>query len=147
MVRSGHEAFPPLEIFAWRDSLTPDFREAAASIFYEALLPVGYGLPMWNPVPNLESPISYRRKGVSIGDLGLITDVADFKYLFNITFPIAHPVNPTDLPQDLFSPSLPVSGEPMRMAANHSRFKTFESRGIDVADCEDRRYVITRTQT
>ncbi|KIM36712.1 hypothetical protein M413DRAFT_449049 [Hebeloma cylindrosporum] len=125
-----------VETFRSPGSMNPDFREWAASRFYQTLLPFGYGLPIWDPVPNVELPISYRRKGVSIGDVGLITDIGSFKYLFNITYPIDHPVNSMDLPRDLFSPS-PLRSREIRVAANHTRFKPLESTGIDVINCED----------
>ena len=38
-------------------------------------------------------PSLYRRRGVSIGDVGIITSSGGFSFLFNICQPHDHPVN------------------------------------------------------
>lgn len=48
----------------------------------------------------------YRRKGISIGDVGIITPSGSFSFLFNICLPHDHPINPRILPED-FAPIHP----------------------------------------
>jgi hypothetical protein len=50
--------------------------------------------------------MAYRRKGVYIGDVGIITPSGGFSFLFNICLPRGHPINPDDLPEE-FSPIYP----------------------------------------
>ncbi|KAF9525999.1 hypothetical protein CPB83DRAFT_725788, partial [Crepidotus variabilis] len=42
------------------------------------------GTPLWIPGPSTSLPISYRRKGVSIGDVGTLTKQGAFRFFFNI---------------------------------------------------------------
>jgi hypothetical protein len=48
----------------------------------------------------------YRRKGVNIGDVGIITPSGGFSFLFNICLPPDDPINPPVLP-DGFIPIHP----------------------------------------
>lgn len=48
---------------------------------------------MWIPEPNKALPQAYRERGVSIGDVGIITEDGQFDYLFNICEDEDHPVN------------------------------------------------------
>ena len=43
--------------------------------------------------------IEYRRQGVNIGDVGIITPSGAFSFLFNICLPASHPANPPRLPE------------------------------------------------
>ncbi|KIM42458.1 hypothetical protein M413DRAFT_27209 [Hebeloma cylindrosporum] len=61
------------------------------------------GTPLWTPMyPGRNVSRSYKRKGIEIGDIGIITphDGA-FRYYFNIFHPPGHMENPADLPDDL----------------------------------------------
>ncbi|KAF9001532.1 hypothetical protein BDQ17DRAFT_1409952 [Cyathus striatus] len=69
-------------------------------IYVEKMFPLNYGFPLWFPEPNRYLPLEYRRKGISIGDVGIITPNGGFDFLFNISLPAEHPVNPNDLPDD-----------------------------------------------
>jgi hypothetical protein len=51
----------------------------------------------------MQLPIEYRRRGTSIGDVGIITSTGEFDFLFNIFYPANHPINRGVVPQD-FSP-------------------------------------------
>ena len=66
----------------------------------------GRGFPLWIPQPNLRLPIPYRAKGVSIGDVGIITAFGGFDFLFNICRARDDPINPEELP-DNFAPMYP----------------------------------------
>lgn len=48
-------------------------------------------------------PIEYQRRGIDIGDVGIITDSGGFDFLFNICLPVGHPINPDSMP-DNFKP-------------------------------------------
>ena len=64
------------------------------------------GFPLWVPEPNQVLHLNYRRTGVRIGDVGIITHSGAFSFLFNICLPHNDPVNPPKLP-DHFSPISP----------------------------------------
>jgi hypothetical protein len=62
---------------------------SAADIYARCLLPLKEGYPLY--CPELPDRLnvggyyeSYRKKGISIGDIGIITADGDFDYLFNI---------------------------------------------------------------
>ncbi|KAF9051941.1 hypothetical protein BJ165DRAFT_1340297 [Panaeolus papilionaceus] len=59
----------------------------------------GRGFPLWVPQPNMRLPVSQRAKGVSIGDVGIITEYGAFDFLFNICISPDDPINPRDLPE------------------------------------------------
>ncbi|KAJ3511904.1 hypothetical protein NLJ89_g3841 [Agrocybe chaxingu] len=55
-----------------------------SNVLYEQhLMHNGRGYPLWIPQPNIRLPIPYRAKGVSIGDVGIITAYGAFDFLFN----------------------------------------------------------------
>lgn len=61
---------------------------AAADIYAECLLPLKEGYPLYQPELHfrLNDDVyeTYRRKGISIGDIGIIRQGGDFDFLFNI---------------------------------------------------------------
>jgi hypothetical protein len=48
--------------------------------------------PLWMPEPS-NPPLEYKREGVNIGDVGVITFDGQFKFLFNIFSPGTDPLN------------------------------------------------------
>ena len=66
----------------------------------------GRGFPLWIPQPNIQLPIPYRAKGVCIGDVGIVTALGGFDFLFNICRTRDDPINPEELP-DNFAPIYP----------------------------------------
>jgi hypothetical protein len=71
-------------------------------------MPKGRGFPLWIPEPNRVLPIDYRRTGIRIGDVGIITHSGGFSFLFNICLPHDHPVNPRVLPEHFAPISPPI---------------------------------------
>ena len=58
-----------------------------------------HGFPLWIPQPNMRLSRSYRRQGVSIGDVGIFAWDGSFDFLFNVCLPAGHPNNPDELPE------------------------------------------------
>jgi hypothetical protein len=83
-------------------ALTED-KESPISQYQRHLLLEKHGFLLWAPQPLLRLPPSYRRTGVSVGDVGIITSQGSFDYLFNICLSRGQPRNPEVLPID-FSP-------------------------------------------
>lgn len=61
------------------------------------------GFPLWIPEPNLRLPNAYKRIGIRIGDVGLITPSGAFSFLFNVCESRDHPINPRILPEGFAS--------------------------------------------
>ncbi|KAJ7108618.1 hypothetical protein C8R44DRAFT_548062, partial [Mycena epipterygia] len=59
----------------------------------------GCGFPLYFPGPQITLPASYRRTGVSIGDVGRVTPQGTFNFFFNIYLPVDHPVNANYVPK------------------------------------------------
>ena len=79
-------------------------------IYYDQLLTKRRGSPLWIPGPGMQLPIKYRRQGISIGDVGIITESGGFDFLFNIFQPADHPINGRGVPES-FSPLDPTQLE------------------------------------
>ncbi|KAF6750827.1 hypothetical protein DFP72DRAFT_909439 [Ephemerocybe angulata] len=72
----------------------------AGNIIYERqLLQKKHGFPLWIPHPNMRLPKSYTDKGVSVGDVGIVTPYGSFDYLFNVCLHAEHPNNAGPLPE------------------------------------------------
>ncbi|TFK33850.1 hypothetical protein BDQ12DRAFT_565183, partial [Crucibulum laeve] len=67
-------------------------------IYRRSLLSLRLGTPMWVPQPNGNLHENYRRRGVSIGDLGILTDDGEFDYMLNVLQPADDPIQPNELP-------------------------------------------------
>jgi len=86
-------------------------RKPGNQIYVEHLLGEGRGYPLWVPQANANLSKEYRRRGVSIGDVGFFTPSGEFDFLFNICLPVDDPVNPGP-------DSLPDGFEPLTPALN-----------------------------
>ncbi|KIJ91983.1 hypothetical protein K443DRAFT_685539 [Laccaria amethystina LaAM-08-1] len=76
--------------------------EPSNSIYKRHMYLKKHGFPLWIPQPNLRLSCSYRRRGVSIGDVGIFTAGGGFDFLFNICLPARHPSNPDELPEGFY---------------------------------------------
>ena len=79
-------------------------------IYYSQLLTKKRGSPLWIPGPGMQLPIKYRRQGINIGDVGIITESGGFDFLFNIFQPADHPIHVRGVPES-FSPLDPIQLE------------------------------------
>ena len=79
------------------------------------------GFPLWIPDPDQNLHLDYRRTGVRIGDVGIITDSGAFSFLFNICLPRDDPVNPRTLPEHFAPISPPIE------ASDISKFRVFKN--------------------
>ena len=68
-------------------------------IYYNQLLSQKRGSPLWIPGPGTQLPIEYRKEGISIGDVGIITNVGRFDFLFNICQPAGGAINRRGVPE------------------------------------------------
>jgi hypothetical protein len=78
----------------------PSRRESPQETYVKLLLPHRQGYPLWVPEPDENLPKAYQARGVSIGDLGYISDSGGFIYLFNICEAADHEVNAGRTPED-----------------------------------------------
>ncbi|KAF5318187.1 hypothetical protein D9619_012095 [Psilocybe cf. subviscida] len=101
--RSGHNDAQP--IASMSQSLA---RSEYCKTYQDMLGDEGHGLPLWVPSPNLNLHPTYRRNGVSIGDVGIFTPFGAFDFLFNIFKSADDPVNVAAAPD--FQPL--TSGRP-----------------------------------
>ena len=72
-------------------------------IYSSQMLTKKRGYPLWVPGPGRQLPIEYRREGITIGDVGIITPLGAFDFLFNIFQSANDPINRGLTPQN-FSP-------------------------------------------
>ncbi|KAK7026840.1 hypothetical protein VNI00_015382 [Paramarasmius palmivorus] len=61
--------------------------ETEYTVYVRMLLTKKKGYPLWNPSVSNALPLDYRKIGVSIGDVGSISEDGSFQYLFNIFLP------------------------------------------------------------
>ncbi|KAK0194035.1 hypothetical protein F5146DRAFT_1221561 [Armillaria mellea] len=62
-------------------------------VYRNLLLRERHGYPLWIPESDYNLPGPYRDKGVSVGDLGILTDDGGFDFLFNACAEADDPVN------------------------------------------------------
>ncbi|KAF8972885.1 hypothetical protein BDZ97DRAFT_636061 [Flammula alnicola] len=80
--------------------------QKSSNIYYRHLSAKARGSPLWIPEPNNYLNVLYRRRGIAIGDVGIITDDGAFDFLFNICLPKNDPMNSGGVP-DYYSPLHP----------------------------------------
>jgi len=65
----------------------------ASETYQKLLLPKGHGLPLYFPDLYDSLPAACCDRGVTIGDVGIITDDGSFDFLFNVSLPSSDPIN------------------------------------------------------
>lgn len=87
---------PPLPLITYLSNITLFIMPPSPDEIYCRLLFTKNkkgGYPLWIPEPNKALPKACQERGVTIGDVGLITDDGQFDFLFNICEEETHPVN------------------------------------------------------
>ncbi|SJL10336.1 uncharacterized protein ARMOST_13720 [Armillaria ostoyae] len=82
-------------------------------VYTKLLLRRGHGYPLWIPEPDYSLPDAYRDKGVSVGDLDILTEDGGFDFLFNICVDADDPVNQGHVPPQ-FEPLRFPQRDPIR---------------------------------
>ena len=80
--------------------------QRSCDIYYRHLAVKGRGSPLWQTEPSSTLPDIYRRQGIAVGDVGIITSSGGFDFMFNICLPADDPINREGLPAG-FSPVYP----------------------------------------
>ncbi len=83
----------------------------AHAIYTKLLLRRGHGYPLWIPESDYNLPDVYCDKGVSVGDLGILTDDGGFDFLFNVCAEADDPVNQGHVPPQF---------QPLRISSSHA---------------------------
>jgi hypothetical protein len=70
-----------------------------SQVYSKLLSSKGHGYPLWIPEPNENLSYEYRQRGVSIGDIGIITPHGGFDFLFNVYELANHPIHVNGVPE------------------------------------------------
>jgi hypothetical protein len=70
-----------------------------SQVYAQQLLSEQHGYPLWVPEPHGYS-VTYRTKGVRIGDVGYVTQDGGFETLFNIRASAEDPINRRGVPEN-----------------------------------------------
>lgn len=74
--------------------ITPHQTPWAGQIYSRALFSAGYGYPMWYPRIGPDLPSPYEKRGICIGDVGILSTVdGQFCLSFNMFLPHDDPLN------------------------------------------------------
>ena len=115
-IEPNHERTSP------RTEVNQDILAQKSNYIYERhLISKGRGFPLWIPESNRVLHLDYRRTGVRIGDVGIITEYGAFSFLFNICHPHNDPVNSGRVPEHFAPISPPIK------ATDIGNFIMFES--------------------
>ncbi|PPQ72785.1 hypothetical protein CVT26_003314 [Gymnopilus dilepis] len=90
-----------------RDRSPSSTLQRSCDIYYRHIGAKGRGSPLWIPGPNRNLHVDYRRSGIAIGDVGILTADGRFDFLFNICLPHDHPINPPVMPDCFVTLDLP----------------------------------------
>ncbi|KAJ3978291.1 hypothetical protein F5890DRAFT_1569656 [Lentinula detonsa] len=87
------------------------------------------GYPLWIPAPSQPIPVEFKKQGVRIGDVGILTTTGGFDYLFNACLPHNDPANSAGLPEGF---------EPLVVDQGHiSQWQDMYPPGSHVSSCWD----------
>ena len=84
---------------------------------------------MFFPEPSITLPVAYRRRGIGIGDVGIITASGGFDFMFNICLPANHAINLGGVPEGFepLSPELHSGDIHRHMDYNQNSYLASES--------------------
>jgi len=118
--QSQHETF--------EEPISPQNRSSAV-VYWDNLLMLGRGSPIWLPEPNSHNDW-FRRYGVSIGDVGLLLPTGGFLFLFNICYPREHAINAGGVPDDFVPLENPVDPSFLTRTSDRPGY-SLTSRSVD----------------
>ncbi|CAA7271134.1 unnamed protein product [Cyclocybe aegerita] len=105
---------------------------AAAGLYSRALLGLGIGYPIWEPPADLDVPETQRMRGVSIGDVGIVSSNGNFAYGFNIFHSSEDPINLGCTPPNFVPLELPEPSQLKRDEAYFPPITVLSSRTVEV---------------
>ncbi|KAF9525138.1 hypothetical protein CPB83DRAFT_772660, partial [Crepidotus variabilis] len=76
-------------------------------VYFDHLVAESRGSPLWLPGPDRRLPIDYRRKGLSVGDVGILNPDGGFSFLFNVFMSSKDSINLGRVPPSFESLSPP----------------------------------------
>ncbi|KAF7975605.1 hypothetical protein HWV62_9181 [Athelia sp. TMB] len=74
--------------------------QVPCEVYIQQLLPKKYGFPMYYPAPPSSFPLVLRKRGISIGDVGIIRPDGSFQFVFNIFAPCPRATGPNNIWQN-----------------------------------------------
>ncbi|KAF9473869.1 hypothetical protein BDN70DRAFT_816630 [Pholiota conissans] len=120
------ESFPRL--------VTVQRSNGQAESYTRSLMMTGHGFPLWYPGGDLGKPIEYLRRGIGIGDVGVLDRDGLFDFCFNIFLDADDPIHSVLVPREF----KPIEGglhhSEIRSQSHYFRPGTvIASKGITVA--------------
>ena len=105
----------------------------ANQTYARSFFPSGHGYALFSPVTITVVPDDFKRqRGISIGDVGILTRHSDFAFVFNIFLPADHPYNKGKTP-DSFYPLEPLEESEICTSVNYfPRGSVVASKGVKV---------------
>lgn len=95
-----------------------------SQVYTRQLLPQKFGYPLLVPEPSDSLPSRYRRKGVRIGDIGVIKLDGSFHFAFSLCRAADHPINRRGVPEGF---------EPIDLGRGRTtRFRAYHEKGSEV---------------
>ncbi|KAJ8077717.1 Rho guanine nucleotide exchange factor [Marasmius tenuissimus] len=93
---TAHHRYPPVRM--------PNHVRHISKVYADQLSSRHSGHALWHPEPNAVLPDCYKKDGIRIGDVGVITGEGRFDFLFNISRGVDDPINEYGVPYDFDEP-------------------------------------------
>jgi len=91
------------------------------------------GSPLWIPEPPYSLPTAFRRKGVSIGDVGILSASGTFDFFFNICSSRDDPINSGGVPEGFKPLDPPLSNMGVRRVQEYYSGSHITSGSIEIS--------------